>query len=104
MAVGFSQSDVLKDQSGSFMTSSDLATEVMRHHYCCILLVIRLTQIRRRIYKGLDVGRHGLLGSHLWKLASESLVCIGILLHGILVCIGILLLKGQGLGGGQGRW
>lgn len=84
MAAGFSQSDVLKDQGGSFMTSSDLAAEVMRHHYCCILLIIRLTQIwcRRGIYKGLDVGRHGLLGSHLWKLASESPVYIGTLLHG----------------------
>lgn len=55
---------MLKDQSGGFMASSDLAAGVMRHRFCCILLVTRLTQIwcGRGVLKGLDTRRHGLFG------------------------------------------
>lgn len=35
----------LKDQAGSFMASSYLAAGVMRHYFCCMLLVTGLTEI-----------------------------------------------------------
>lgn len=35
---------ILKDQGGSFMASSALAIDVMRHHFSCILLVTGLAR------------------------------------------------------------
>lgn len=86
MAASFSWSSILKDQGRSLMAFSDLAAEVTRHHFCCILLVTGLTQIwcGRGVHNGLDTRKHGLLGSCFWRLASKSLVWIEILLCGAL--------------------